>query len=143
MEKPILAILFIASLTPVVATVSRTPETPSDLNSLCNILSEPSKYSGATVRFRAEVRTDGFEYTTLLDPTCNQGVAPRFFSDDWEKHPKLKRFDDALESTKPGSKHPKIWAVFTGRFTYDPNNTNLTKRRVFEITDVDDLRVEK
>ena len=112
--------------------------------SICDIVHEPAQYSGETVQFHATVSSDGYEWSSLFDPKCDKvGLGFRYFSDDWEKNPKLKKFDNALEGLmKPGLKHPTISGFFTGRFTYDPSNMNIVKRRIFEITEVDDLHVK-
>lgn len=111
---------------------------------VCDIVREPAKYSGETVKFHANVSSDGFEYSSLFDPTCDKvGLSFEFFSEDWDKNPKLKKFGHALERMKPGVKQPTIAGTFTGRFTYDPNKGNVTRRKLFEITDVDDLYVKK
>ncbi len=110
---------------------------------VCDLVRNPAKYSGERVRFHANVSSDGFEYSSLFDPNCDTvGLSFGFFSEDWDKDAKLKKFDKALEQMSR-AKQPTISATFTGRFTYSPNNTNVTKRRMFEITEVDDLHLKR
>jgi hypothetical protein len=111
-----------------------------DRLSLCEVLVKPEKYSGALICFRASVSTDGFEYTSLYDPKCNQGVGP-WSSEETDTHADVKKFNDVLEAQTRGTRHQKIEATFTGRFSYEPQETNLVRRRRFEILKVDDLKV--
>ncbi len=108
--------------------------------SLCEILARPESYSGTVIRFRASASTDGFEFTSLYDPKCNQGVGP-WSSEETDTHADVKRFNDVLEAQTHRAKHQKIEAIFTGRFSYDSQETNLVRRRRFEILKVDDLKV--
>lgn len=108
--------------------------------SLCDVLARPESYSGKLIRFRASVSTDGFEFTTLYDPTCNQGVGP-WSSEATDTHEDVKEFNRVVESQSRGAKHQRIEATFTGLFSYDAQVTNVTKRRQFEILKVDDLKL--
>ena len=146
MNKSIAVAAFLAFFIPTLATESSGLQAGASPipTTVCDIVREPSRYSGETVQFHANVSSDGFEYSSLLDPKCKKvGLGFQYFSEDWEKNPKLKKFDDALGLIKPGAKHPPtISGTFTGLFTYDPENENVKKRRMFEITEVDDLHVK-
>jgi hypothetical protein len=145
MNKPIAVVAFLAFFIPTLATESSgLPTGASPIpTTVCDIVREPSRYSGETVQFRAIVSSDGFEYSSLFDPKCDKvGLGFQYYSEDWEKNPKLKKFDDALGLIMKGAKHyPTISGTFTGLFTYDPNRS-VTKRRLFEITEVEDLHVK-
>ena len=145
MNKSIAVAAFLAFFTPTLATDASGLQvgTAPKQTTICDIVREPAKYSGETVQFHANVSSDGFEYSSLVDPKCNKGgLGFQYFSEDWEKNPELKEFDDALGLIKKGAKHtPTISATFTGLFTYNPSEY-VTKRRLFEITEVDDLHVK-
>lgn len=119
---------------------SGQPTPIPDMVSLCDVLARPESYSGKLIRFRASVSTDGFEFTTLYDPTCNQGVGP-WSSEATDTHEDVKEFNRVVESQSRGAKHQRIEATFTGLFSYDAQVTNVTKRRQFEILKVDDLKL--
>ena len=117
---------------------SGQPNGTPDVVSLCDVLARPETFSGKLIRFRASVSTDGFEFTTLYDPSCNQGVGP-WSSEATDTHQDVKEFNRAVDAQSPGAKHQRIEGTFTGLFSYDSQATNVTKRR--EILKVDDLKV--
>lgn len=108
--------------------------------SLCEIIEHPSKFNRRIVHFRANAITDGFEYTSLVDPVCGKGVAP-WSSEKSDRREDVKAFNHAVESQNRGVPHQQISAIFFGRFEFHPSATNPTKRRLFEIKRVEKLEV--
>jgi hypothetical protein len=112
----------------------------SKIISLCEIIKHPAEFNGRFVHFRANAITDGFEYTSLVDPECNEGVAP-WSSEKADKRRDVKAFNHAIESQSRGVPHQQITATFGGRFEFHPSARNPTKRRLFEIIRVEGLEV--
>jgi hypothetical protein len=143
MRKCLLSALgFLAIFVLLIASIgqSRDVHPPtSTLTSLCQILSNPTIYSGQVVRFRARTSTDGFESSTLYDPKCNQGVSP-WSSEETDKHKDVRAFNHTFEAQGHGVAY--IDAVFMGRFTYD-KSASIARRRDFEILEVSEMRVSK
>ena len=112
----------------------------SKIISLCEIIKHPAEFNGRFVHFRANAITDGFEYTSLVDPECNEGAAP-WSSEKSDRREDVKAFNHAVESQNRGVPHQQISAIFFGRFEFHPSATNPTKRRLFEIKRVEKLEV--
>jgi hypothetical protein len=109
--------------------------------SLCNVLEHPDAFSGKIIRFRGNLDTDGFEYTTIFDAQCNQGVSP-WTSKKSNRRSDVRAFNRALDAQRPGAPHDEISAEFVGRFEYDPQ-ASPTRRRLFEILAVQNLVISK
>ena len=64
-------------------------------------------------------------------------------SDEADKRPKVDAFNRALEQGKPGITDLSIDATFTGRFICNPNAPSPANRRVIQIEDVEELKVNR
>jgi hypothetical protein len=113
-----------------------------DMISLCQVIEHPIDYDGQLIRFRAIATTDGFEFSTLSDPNCNRGV-PLWSSEESDKKKDVRAFNKAMESQSKKNIHDHISAVFWGKFEYSPTAGNVTRRMLFEIMGVQDLKVSK
>ena len=82
MNKSIAVAAFLAFFIPTLATESSSLQTGASPipTTVCDIVREPSRYSGATVQFHANVSSDGIEYSSLLDPKCDKvGLSFQYF----------------------------------------------------------------
>src|SRR5205807_10671110 len=70
------------------------PPAISDV-SLCELVTQCSKFNGKHVRFRASFVSDGLENSLLTDPKCALGIEP-YTSEEVDDHSDLKALDSAL-----------------------------------------------
>jgi hypothetical protein len=124
-----------------------TSQKPKE-TTVCQIVADCRNFNGKLVRFRASVLSDWFEYTALVDSSCERGIVPGTL-DDTDKRPSVGAFFSTLEmgrqrkNGKAKGKELSIKATFTGRFICNLASPEPTKRRIIQIVDVEDLEVKK
>jgi len=110
---------------------------------VCELIADPRRFNGKTVRVEAQFESDGFGNTTLLDLHCRGGVKPE------GNVPILSQggraFADALRHGCPGTIDKEITATWVGVYHYEPQNTPGTGRgpRWIDLSEIVNLEVKR
>ena len=106
---------------------------------VCDVVEDPLRFVGKTIRFSARFDSDGIERSVLTDPNCGRGIEP-FAPNEVEQHPDIRALDSALGQGMRSTMDKRIVANFTGRFLLrDSNSSRL--QFVLNIVRIDDLKV--
>jgi hypothetical protein len=104
---------------------------------VCAISREPAKFNLQWVRIPAQIESDSFEFTGLVDSTCKNDAISLDYYGKYKGHDEL---DTAIHSPMPGTVDKDISGIFIGIFEWRPSKR---PRRLLILKGVENLEVVK
>ena len=133
----VLSLIFLTSL---VATTEKcygkAEEREAVSGTICQLVHEPNRFKGKTVRVKAIVESDLIEHTMLTDPSCESDGVSLWIPHDLDDNAEVKALRNALkEQWKPGALKTQVSGVFTGSLSAEG------KKRFLKVSKIEDIRV--
>jgi hypothetical protein len=112
-----------------------TAELTNPETTVCVISRHPERYNQNRVRIVAQIESDGFEHTDLVDRACNEFGIVLDYSSKFRGKDNLVT---AIASPLPGTVDKEISGIFIGRFEWHPKERD---KQILILEKVDKLKV--